>query len=202
MVVVVVGRWCPAVGQWRGNSVVACITVELQGIARQVTRGRDTVFSIKKTRPLKQFTVASAIYYPRRPSAWPLSQPLSCRSPPPLAVRDVRDGAALIKVHVEAVLVKVLGDHLARLDDAVLLGEVLFAKHLPHSTVSSDVSIEAHRVDAVGLTVSLDSLSENFLPTSLFCHSSVLLDEALVMPGTTRGMVGRGGVVWCWGSLS
>lgn len=114
----------------------------------------------------------------------------------------MRDGAALIKVHVEAVLVKVLGDHLARLDDAVLLGEVLFAKHLPHSTVSSDVSIEAHRVDAVGLTVSLDSLSENFLPTSLFCHSSVLLDEAFVMPGTTRGMVGGGGVVWCWVSLS
>lgn len=36
----------------------------------------------------------------------------------------MRDGAVLLEVDVEAVGVEVLGDHLARLDDAGLLGQV------------------------------------------------------------------------------
>lgn len=50
-------------------------------------------------------------------------------------------------------------------------------------------------------TVSLDSSSCNFFPTSLLVHSSVLsLDELLLIPGTTRGMAAAGCVcvyVWC-----
>jgi hypothetical protein len=41
-----------------------------------------------------------------------------------------------------------------------------------------------------GLTVSLLSCSDNFLPTSLLVHSSVLLSPELpISPGTTRGIL-------------
>jgi hypothetical protein len=43
-------------------------------------------------------------------------------------------------------------------------------------------------------TVSVCSVSDNFLPTSLFCHSSVLLPGWLVIPGTTRGMAAMAGI--------
>lgn len=60
------------------------------------------------------------------------------------------------------------------------------------------------------LTISLCSVSCSFLPTSLFCHSSVELgasveevEALLVMPGMTRGMVASmdGRAVLAVGSL-
>lgn len=40
-------------------------------------------------------------------------------------------------------------------------------------------------------TVSVDGSSVSFLPTSLFCHSSVLSPVVEFTPGTTRGMTGE-----------
>ena len=39
------------------------------------------------------------------------------------------------------------------------------------------------------LTVDEEGSSEIFLPTSLLVHSSVLSDELVVTPGTTRGIL-------------
>jgi len=52
-------------------------------------------------------------------------------------------------------------------------------------------SVQDRPLNLGNLTVSFDgSVSEIFLPTSLFIHSSFLSPEPLdVIPGTTRGMV-------------
>jgi hypothetical protein len=49
---------------------------------------------------------------------------------PALAVDDVRHGAILCQMHIEPVLVKVLGNHHPRLDDTRLLGKIPFAEDL------------------------------------------------------------------------
>lgn len=46
----------------------------------------------------------------------------------PSAMGDVRDGTVILDMYVQAVLHKVLGHHLARLDHAVLLGQFSLRK--------------------------------------------------------------------------
>jgi hypothetical protein len=77
-----------------------------------------------------------AITVPRLP-VMPSASAFPCRvycihflSLSTLAVGDVRHGAVITEVHVQAVLVKVLGHHHAGLDDARLLGQVALAKAL------------------------------------------------------------------------
>jgi len=43
---------------------------------------------------------------------------------------NVRDGAILVDMYVEPILLEVLGNHLAWLDDSALFGKVLFAENL------------------------------------------------------------------------
>lgn len=45
------------------------------------------------------------------------------------------------------------------------------------------------RPDGWQLTVSHEGSLESFFPTSLLVHSSVLSEELLVIPGTTRGIL-------------
>lgn len=108
---------------------------------------------------------------------------LGCRDR--LSVEDVRDGAVLVEVDVQPLLVVVLGYHHARRDDAVLLGQVLLAERL-QGTASQRRAPLPRRPGQ--LTVPLDSVSDIFLPTSLFCHCSIVV-AAVVTPGTTRGMM-------------
>lgn len=56
---------------------------------------------------------------------------------PSLAVGDVGDGAILLHMHVQTILHKVLGNHLAGLDDPVLLREFLLGEELKeYGTIS------------------------------------------------------------------
>ena len=112
---------------------------------------------------------------------------------------------------VSPVRVVVHGRHLALLDDAVLLGQILLGKRLSvtqscqhiwqsdRSFVCSFVhsSIKAEQVCVAGRTVwSLES--PIFLPMSSFIHCEVLSSPPFDWrPGTTRGMFlgcGEGGV--------
>lgn len=52
------------------------------------------------------------------------------RDPRHSAVDDVGDSSILLEVHVEPVLMEVLGHHLTRLNDTALLGQVFLAKVL------------------------------------------------------------------------
>lgn len=106
---------------------------------------------------------------------------------------DMRYSAVFLHMHIETVRVEVPGHHLARVEDAVLLRERLLRKELqrPVSAVR-----KSHFQPLGQLTVSLESSpSCIFLPTSLLVHSSVLSPDWLVIPGTTRGIVGESSFV-------
>ena len=86
---------------------------------------------------------------------------------------------------IESVRLEILGDHHARLDDSVLLGQIPLGEEL----VAMLVIIKVVNVfECKELTVSFDSSSWSFLPTSLLDHSSVLSPDWVCTPGTTRGM--------------
>lgn len=105
----------------------------------------------------------------------------------PSTVRHVRDGAVLLEVDIQTVGLVVFCYHHAGLNDARLLGEVSLAEGLEVARWESVYS-PRHCSRLSGLTVSLLSCSDSFLPTSLLLHSSVLL-ELPTSPGTMRGIV-------------
>lgn len=108
---------------------------------------------------------------------------------------DMRDSAILCHVYVQPVFDEILSHHLARLNDAVLLWKFSLGKEL--TVASQSASCLQWLIKSQGclgeLTVSLDSSpSCNFLPVSLFLHSSVLSPDWVVTPGTTRGILRDG----------
>lgn len=62
-----------------------------------------------------------------------------------LTMLDVRDGAVFVDMDIEAVGLVILGDHHARLDDPVLLREVLLAETLPAVSVDRCSSLKTRR---------------------------------------------------------
>lgn len=62
-----------------------------------------------------------------------------------LAVCYVRDGAILFHMDIQSILVKVLGDHLAGLNDAMLSGQVTLGKVLLMAAVSRMQRIFMHQ---------------------------------------------------------
>jgi hypothetical protein len=72
---------------------------------------------------------------------------------PHLTMLDVRDGAILVDMNVEAVGPVILGDHHAGLDDPVLLGEVLLAETL--SQVLADHRLKCNREGQIHRLIAL-----------------------------------------------
>lgn len=106
-------------------------------------------------------------------------------------MRDARNCPLLIQMHIQPILSKVPSHHLPRRNDAMLLRQMFLAKELRKSA-------RDHHTSELERTVSVCSVSESFFPTSLFCHSSVLLPGWLVIPGTTRGILNvlTGSLFW------
>lgn len=114
-------------------------------------------------------------------------------------VLNMRHRPILFDMDIETVGFKVLGNHHARLDDAVLLGEVSLAEALRELCVSQRAPIPLTQPGRGGKvrTVSSDFSSSSFFPTSLFDHSAVLSSDWVVTPGTTRGIFWLRYSSWC-----
>lgn len=72
----------------------------------------------------------SWLFVPGADTSSPIKEPSRCVPRPHLTMLDVRDGAILVDMNVEAVGLVILRDHHAGLNDPVLLGEILLAETL------------------------------------------------------------------------
>lgn len=97
------------------------------------------------------------------------------------------DSTIFFKMHVESVLIEVLGHHLARLYDAAFLRQVFLAKVLAEAE-SVRRARQAGESEPRRLTTSSEISGCRRLPTSFMDQSSDLSFGAVVTPGTTRGI--------------
>ena len=85
----------------------------------------------------------------------------------------------------------VLGRHRARLQDPMLLGQILLCEALRWRSIPSPLKCNIYfkTQEIGGYTVESEVESDSFFPNSLLIHSSCWLPPEVITPGTTRGML-------------